>query len=448
MFYFKTVSFTLTMGDVPMTFGASTTKAFHNDWYDGVHSYPMDADLFEFQGEGGDYECPGIVSYSVDLVKVTNELYGSNGDFNPFEKIDDREGPTRNTVRNLVTHVREEPAFFKQFIDMKEVTPRLRRILCEVAGYAATYLEPVEAPSASHGGASGASSSSGIRFSQNSKVVRLGQWDNRLIQLSELSAVQVKELNNAGVYSLNMKARHSYSVTGATTLQHPTSMSGFKDMASGMLSVVSKKLGSANVSEEDRARYTQLLGLVNSSVTDTEAMLRRFMSTVCAKVFSTNAKSGASLLSKGQLPHFLRALHAWAHGQMEESGLGNLRIGPSTLKFDISPVNLIHLISLFHFMFAELSSSAVQKAKDLLTFYDEVVDSKKRPLPTPRNSPNKAPRPAPKSSPKTKTCYNCGEKGHVNAQCPKPRTNEHMTCFKCGKKGHHRRDCPEKTTSA
>ena len=267
--------------------------------------------------------------------------------------------------------------------------------------------------------------------------------------MSDLSLVQIKELNNAAVYYLNMKARHSYSGSGATTLQHPTSMSGFKDMASGMLSVVSKKLASSNVSGADRVRYTQLLGLVNSSVTDTEAMLRRFMSTVCAKVFSTNAKSGASLLSKGQLSHFLRALHAWAHGQMHEKGLGNLRIGPSSLQFDFSPVNLIHLISLFHFMFADVSSSAVQKAKDLLIFYDEVVE-KKRPMPTPRNSPNKAPKTAPKTSPKTKTCYNCGEKGHVSAQCPKPRAapNAHMTCFKCGKKGHHKRDCPEKTTSA
>ena len=86
MFNFKTVSFTLTMA--AMTFGAATTKAFHSDWYDGDHSYAMDADLFEHQGAAGPFECPGMANSSKDLVAITEALYGSadEGDFNPFLK--------------------------------------------------------------------------------------------------------------------------------------------------------------------------------------------------------------------------------------------------------------------------------------------------------------------------------------------------------------------------
>ena len=433
------------MGDVvPMVFGE--VRTFHSDWY-GEHEFPWTTDLYEHQGDNGPYECPGMANNWEDFVKITEELYGSTDKtFNPFEKVDNRDGPTRQTVKDLVTHIRGDDAFFKQFSAMKEATPRIRRILCEVAGYASTYLDPLEMSTASRGEASGATSSTSNRFSQNTKIVRTAQFDNILIDLSGLTLEQVKELNNAAVFELNKKARHSYtSGSGAATLLHPVSLAGLKDMVHGMVSVVSQKLIAPSVSNDVRTRYSQLLGLLNSSVSDTEAMLRCFASPVCSKVFSTSSKTGTSLLSKGQLSHFLRALHAWAHGQSSGTvtGLGKLRIGPFTERYDTSPVNLIHLVSLFHFMFAEVASSAVQKAKDLLVFYNEVVTNK-RPPPTKPKPPKKVPR----LTSGSKACFNCGEAGHVIAHCPKPRTNAHMTCYKCGKKGHHRRDCPEKTTSA
>ncbi|XP_063947599.1 uncharacterized protein LOC135152058 [Daucus carota subsp. sativus] len=38
-------------------------------------------------------------------------------------------------------------------------------------------------------------------------------------------------------------------------------------------------------------------------------------------------------------------------------------------------------------------------------------------------------------------CYNCGEKGHIATQCPKPKV---ISCYSCGKSGHVSRDCPQK----
>ncbi|XP_074362624.1 uncharacterized protein LOC141702944 [Apium graveolens] len=38
-------------------------------------------------------------------------------------------------------------------------------------------------------------------------------------------------------------------------------------------------------------------------------------------------------------------------------------------------------------------------------------------------------------------CYNCGEKGHIASQCPKPKV---ISCYSCGQPGHLSRDCPQK----
>ncbi|KAL8093964.1 hypothetical protein AgCh_035734 [Apium graveolens] len=38
-------------------------------------------------------------------------------------------------------------------------------------------------------------------------------------------------------------------------------------------------------------------------------------------------------------------------------------------------------------------------------------------------------------------CYNCGEKGHIASQCPKPKV---ISCYNCGQPGHLSRECPQK----
>ncbi|XP_074362958.1 uncharacterized protein LOC141703305 [Apium graveolens] len=38
-------------------------------------------------------------------------------------------------------------------------------------------------------------------------------------------------------------------------------------------------------------------------------------------------------------------------------------------------------------------------------------------------------------------CYNCGEKGHIASQCPKPKV---ISCYSCGQPGHLSRDFPQK----
>ena len=37
-------------------------------------------------------------------------------------------------------------------------------------------------------------------------------------------------------------------------------------------------------------------------------------------------------------------------------------------------------------------------------------------------------------------CFNCGRMGHISADCPKPSGNK--SCYQCGQDGHIARDCP------
>lgn len=37
-------------------------------------------------------------------------------------------------------------------------------------------------------------------------------------------------------------------------------------------------------------------------------------------------------------------------------------------------------------------------------------------------------------------CFNCGKVGHISADCPKPAGNK--ACYNCGQDGHIARDCP------
>lgn len=401
--------------------------------------FGMTTDLFdEVSNANNNWAVPFIGNNQAILAPMMEKLFGAPGpgEFNPFttalpEGVNGvHVGPDRNTVNNIVIQIKKDPNLWKQFNEMDTATAHIRRGLCVVAKLPENFLtEP-----AVQGDASSSSTQSGsIRFSQRSVVVRVMVHDNKLLKVSEFSETQVHEINQVAVNALNKNQLQSYASGGNfTSIVHPRTMSEFRHMALGIINLVSTKLGAT--SGKDQAQWVDLLNMVNKVVDDTEHMLRLFKSHTCASALHTSSKTGASLLSKGTLGPFAHALHKWS---IQQSSLGNLRIGPLKMQFVPSPVNFIHLVHLFHFVFEETSGPAVHKAKALLLHYSEV--NKKRDRDTVPNSPNKIARG------KEKRCYNCNKLGHVSANCPKDK--EPRKCFKCGEIGHIASKCKKKPAS-
>ena len=48
-----------------------------------------------------------------------------------------------------------------------------------------------------------------------------------------------------------------------------------------------------------------------------------------------------------------------------------------------------------------------------------------------------------------KTCFGCGQPGHIRAQCPHQVQSQNTgVCYNCGKAGHLQKDCPEPSKKA
>jgi len=430
---------------IPMVFGRAAI--FHPER--SGDQFPMDLDLFdEVGGEGDDataWACPFIGDSQIPLSKIIEALYGPPAPrgYNPFNTatpagfVGEHQGPTRNTVNGIVTEIKSDAAMWKQFNALPEATARIRRGLCVVAKLPENFLSDVPIRE----GATSSSSTQGgsNRFSQHSVSVRAVLHDNTLLRLSGFTEAQVNEINHTAINALNKSQSQLYTVGGNfTRVVHPRSIQELRLMVQATTTLVSKKLSDATIQEDHRSLWIEFLSMVNSIVTDTEDMLRLFKSHTCASVLHANSKTGASLLAKGTMGPFAHALHKWS---LQQSSLGNLRVGPLHMQFVASPVNFIHLLHLFHFVFEETSGPAVQKAKSLLLHYSEVITSgKKRGNETMPNSPNKRPKGG-----KDKKCYNCQKTGHLSNNCP---DKESRTCFKCGEKGHIASKCTKKSSDS
>ena len=44
---------------------------------------------------------------------------------------------------------------------------------------------------------------------------------------------------------------------------------------------------------------------------------------------------------------------------------------------------------------------------------------------------------------RVKSCFKCGEEGHVRSNCPDNKDEAERKCWNCGEEGHIRRNCPQ-----